>query len=162
MLERFSKERVLSRILGFLRKYFGDKLLSVILFGSTVYMGYGRDIDLVVVIRDELDIRSKLDTEYRLRNRLCLDYRICGVDIHVMDMELFKENLQPGTFLSGLALGYEVLYDRIGIEEHIIGFLEKLAREEKYIIHNRYGSWDIPFHAQRLLKRKLKTIAKQQ
>jgi len=151
--ETFSRERVLSKIVVFLERFFGDKLLSIILFGSTVYMGFGRDIDLIVVVDEEIDLYSKFDTEYRLRSRLCLDYRLCGVDIHVMDIDLFKENLKPSTFLSGLALGYKILYDRIGIEKQILDFMEKLVKE-KYIIHNKYGSWNISFYAERILKRK--------
>ena len=129
MLEMYLKEKVLSRIILFLENVFGDKLLSIILFGSTVYMGVGRDIDLIVIVDDRLGLYDKFDIEYRLRSRLCLDYRICGVDIHVMDMDIFRENLQPGTFLSGLALGYRILYDRIGIEKEIHGYLKVLVKE---------------------------------
>jgi len=76
-----------------------------------------------------------------------------NVDPHVMDLEMFRENLVPGSFLSGLALGYEIVYDRIGVEKLILEFLEKLAKT-KYVLHNEYGSWELSRHAYILLKRK--------
>jgi len=131
----------------------GDRVKAIILFGSTVYLGRGRDIDLVVVVDKLNSISDKMRLEYSLSRRLCREQGICETDIHILDLDGLIENLQPGSFLSGLALGYEILYDMIGVEKYIIDFLERLSRE-KYVLHNRYGTWDLGFYARVLLRRK--------
>jgi hypothetical protein len=50
--------------------------------------------------------------------------------------------MEVGSFLSGLALGYKVIHDKLDIEGKILRMLEKLA-EQRYIYLNRYGEWDI-------------------
>jgi predicted nucleotidyltransferase len=128
------------------------RVLGIVLFGSTIYLGYGRDIDLLVVLRGEVDIAEKMRLERLLAGRLNRITRR-PLDIHVFDMEGIRENLFPGSFLSGLALGYKILYDEGGVEEAILGFLEELSKT-KYRLHNRYGSWDLGFHASIILKSK--------
>ncbi len=146
-------ERELYNIYRVIKGFFRDKLLSIILFGSTVYRGYGRDIDLIVIVDEELDLHRRFDIEYKLRIELRRRNILGDVDIHVIDKDSFIENLVPGTFLSGLALGYRILYDRIGVEKYILELLKRLSRE-KYVLHNKYGSWDLSFYAKRLLERK--------
>ncbi len=129
---------------------------SIIVFGSTIYMGRGRDIDLIVIIDKLKGLAEKQELEYTLMIELMKKHKDLIFDVHVMDIELFRENLVPGTFLSGLALGYTILYDEINIEKQILDFLNKLSRE-KYILHNKYGSWDLSKHARIMLRLKSKS-----
>ncbi len=76
-----------------------------------------------------------------LRRELCAE-----PDVKVVDLEDFEKNLVPGTLLSGLALGFEILLDRDELEKKIVEFLERLA-EERYVPTNRYGSWNLSHHA---------------
>jgi hypothetical protein len=50
--------------------------------------------------------------------------------------------MEVGSFLSGLALGYKVIHDKLDIEERILRMLEKLT-EQRYIYLNRHGEWNI-------------------
>lgn len=155
MLQRdiLEKRELYHRILSKVREILGDRLRAVIVFGSHVYLGGGNDIDLAVVIDGSLDPKSKLKLEYRVKKALEKAMPGNVFDVHAFNVEDFKENLEPGTALSGLALGYKLLYGEEAIEQLIIGFLEKLSRE-KYILHNKYGSWNLSFHAKVLYKLK--------
>jgi len=140
--------RLVGGILGLL----DGRVAGIILFGSTVYLGEGRDVDLLVVLRDEVGVEEKMRLEYILAGSLERSIRR-PLDIHVFGMKGLRENLIPGSFLSGLALGYKVLYDEGGVEEMILRFLEKLS-ETTYRLHNKYGSWNLGFHASVTLKAK--------
>lgn len=142
-----------NRIVEVIRQVLGESVLSIILFGSVVYLGRGEDVDLIVVIDRELDIKEKLRLEYEVSQALFWTFRDVVFDVHIMDMSNFEENLVPGTFLSGLALGYEILFDRVNIEEKVLKFLEELSRE-RYVLHNKYGSWDLSHYARVLLETK--------
>ncbi len=96
--------------------------------------------------------RRALSEEYLLAKSLERSIRR-PLDIHVFGMKGLRENLVPGSFLSGLALGYKVLYDEGGVEEMILSFLEKLSKTT-YRLHNMYGSWSLGFHASVTLKAK--------
>ncbi len=122
------------------------RVLGVIVFGSTVYLGRGRDIDVLVVVEGDIDAKEKVRLELEVSRRLRKVFGGLVFDVHVMSLNDFRENLTPGSFLSGLALGYEVLVDRADIEDDILGFLERLANE-KYILHNRYGDWNLSHYA---------------
>lgn len=134
-------------------KALGAKPLGVILFGSMVYMGRGRDIDLLVVVeRMEGPPIKRLGIESSMSREIFRDLGIWA-DVHIFDLEEFKENLAPGTFLSGLALGYELICGGAEVEEPILAFLEKLAGE-RYVLHNRYGTWDLAVHARLTIRRR--------
>jgi len=135
---KYLEEKIFSLV-----KTMRSDITAIILFGSTVYMGRGRDLDIIVVvenylkdpINDSIDLRTKL-------NKI-LKYNPI-VDVHVFTIEDFKSNLISGSFLSGLALGYEVIYDRSQgrIHELIMKMLEELSKSE-HILVNRYGEWSL-------------------
>gem|GEM_PF-5943920 len=50
---------------------------------------------------------------------------------------------------------YVVIFDAIGVEKYILEFLNRLSRE-KYILHNKYGSWNLAFFAKVTLARRRK------
>ena len=148
------------KITEIVRDFFGDDLCSLIVFGSSVYYGRGRDLDLIVIVKKKLNMKEKLRLEYRLSRKLGQAIKDTLFDVHVFDIESFNENLQPDTFLGGLALGYIVLYDKINIEKHIFEFLKKLSHTERVLI-NKYGEWNLNHHAKIILKlksKKAKTI----
>ena len=91
-------------------------------------------------------MKEKLKLEHKVRQVLQKAVRGKVFDVHIFSLEEFKENLQPGTLLSGLALGYEVIYGEEVVEPLILNFLRKLSNE-KYVLHNKYGTWDLSFHA---------------
>lgn len=126
-----------------LNEVLGDRLISIILFGSSIYMGHGGDIDILVVVNYLEDLKEKISLEEKLieyLNRL-FNYFIT-LDVHVLDVRGLDKNMEVGGFLSGLALGYRVVYDRLDIEEKILKMLEKL-KEHSYIYVNRHGEWNI-------------------
>ncbi len=140
-------EKVLSSILG-LR----SDVLAVIVFGSYVYMGRGRDLDIIVVVKDYKKDPFRDSIELRMSLHKKLGYRPY-LDIHVLTLEDFRKNLEVGTFLTGLALGYKILYDNTGyIEELIIEFLKRIA-DTGYTLINKYGEWRLHKHARILLKK---------
>mgnify|MGYP000144322808 CR=1 FL=1 len=138
-------DKVVDTITGFL----GERVLAVILFGS------GRDIDLLVVVKDRIRIKEKLGIEYRITSILHKKFRDLEFDVHIFDYEAFLENLIPNSFLAGLALGYIVLLDKYGIEEKILEFLKRLSREKRVLI-NRYGEWNLSHYARITLNLKEK------
>ena len=95
------------------KEILGENLKAIIVFGSTIYLGKGKDIDLIIIIDKEINIRGKLELEYKLKQILQKTIPNKIFDVHVFNLKEFKENLQPGTMLSGLALGYEIIYGSI-------------------------------------------------
>jgi len=63
-------------------------------------------------------------------------------DAHILDLEQFNENLKIGSFLSGLSLGYQVIYDKNNVEEKIVEMLKTLSKS-RYIMVNKYGRWNL-------------------
>ncbi|RLE85148.1 MAG: hypothetical protein DRJ41_01785 [Thermoprotei archaeon] len=147
------REEFYNRILNLILNLLDAKVLGVIVFGSRVYMGEGNDIDLLVILDDELKLKEKIRLEAFIASKLRRTFKGATFDVHVFDVQGFQENLVPGSFLSGLALGYQVLYERGGVEEKIINFLKNLSKE-RCTLHNKYGTWNLGFHALILLKRK--------
>ncbi len=130
-----------------------DRPLGIIVFGSMFYMGGGGDLDLLVILeRVEGPLKKRFEDESSISREI---FRELGVlaDVHIFDLEGLRENLAPGTFLSGLALGYELICGEAMVEELILAFLERLA-EERYIFHNRYGRWDLAMHARLAIRRR--------
>ncbi|MET1159356.1 MAG: hypothetical protein ABWW65_00175 [Thermoprotei archaeon] len=132
------------------------KILAIIVFGSSIYWGKGRDLDVVVIIENSINYKEKLGIEYEIAKQLQKRLEK-NIDIHVFGYRDFLENLVPGSFLAGLALGYEIIYDRIGIEKYIFEYLERLSKE-KYVLVNEYGEWRIDHHARVTLSLRKKRV----
>jgi len=145
------KEKVLYETVKWSKER-GLELLAVILFGSSVYgPSKARDVDVIIVVRSLKNILEKVTWEVQTSRRL---RRALGkpVDVLIFDVESFLENLQPGTVLSGLVQGYEILLDKIDLKSKINGMFVKLA-EEDYMYYK--GSWkDLAWLARMRLKKK--------
>jgi len=135
------------------RKLFDNNLCAVVIFGSAVYMGGGRDVDVLIVVDRDVDLGEKIRLELKISKELRNALGMTAIDVHVLSLRDFEDNLVPGSFLSGLALGYDILLDSCSVESRILRFLEDLSKE-RCVLHNRYGSWNLGFHAARLLKRR--------
>ncbi len=149
----FGRKESYDALVNIARKLFDDNLCAVVIFGSAVYMGGGRDVDALIVVDKDVDLREKIRLELEISKELRSMLGGTAIDVHVLSLRDFEDNLVPGSFLSGLALGYDILTDSCSVEDKILLFLEELSKE-RYVLHNRYGSWDLGFHATRLLKRR--------
>ncbi|MEN2974602.1 MAG: hypothetical protein ABDH32_03370 [Candidatus Caldarchaeales archaeon] len=127
-----------------LKDFLGSRLIAIILFGSSIYIGRGEDKDLLIIVDHLEGLNEKLDLEERtkiLLNKL-FNYEIV-FDVHILDLKQFDENLRIGGFLSGLTLGYQIIYDNSNVvEEKILEMLKALSKS-RYIIVNKYGRWDL-------------------
>lgn len=154
-LEKRELFNFLTSIIGDVLK---DRLKAIVVFGSMIYLGKGNDLDLLIVI-DKIDtLKEKFSLESKMSRILRREFPDYNFDVHIFSVEEFKNNLSPGSFLSGLALGYEVIYDKVDLEDEILLFLKRLSRE-KYLLHNKYGTWNLSFHAKITyrLKRRVKS-----
>ena len=151
------KRELFNLLTSLIGDFLKDRLKAIVVFGSMIYLGRGNDLDLIIVI-DSLDtLKEKFNLESKISQILHREFPDYNFDIHVFSVEEFKGNLSPGSFLSGLALGYEVIYDKVDLESEILFFLKRLS-EEKYLLHNKYGTWNLSFYAKITyrLKRKVK------
>ena len=130
----------------------GEDVVGIVAFGSFVYLGRGRDVDVLIVLRRSVGIGEKLKLERELAGRLSSELDAV-FDVHVLSFEDFLANLAPGSFLSGLALGYDVLLDKGGVEDAILEFLERLSGE-RCILHDERGEWNLSHHARVTLELK--------
>lgn len=122
-------------------KRFGKKVLSILVFGSYVYSPRrSRDIDLLVVVDRLGDIREKISIEIGILRELRREIRK-PIDIVVLDLDSLRENLAVGTFLSGLVIGYRVIYDSIGIDK-MLGELFKELAGDNYI-YTKKRRWNL-------------------
>jgi len=120
----------------------GKEVLGVIIFGSYVYSPLkARDIDLLIIINSIKDINEKIDLEVKTSITLWRTLRK-PIDIHVFDLSTFKENLEPGSFLSGLTLGYKIIYDKVGLTKLIEELIKKIAKIKEYTYIKR-KKWDL-------------------
>ena len=116
---------------------FGRRALAVVLFGSCVYSPRrARDVDLLVIVDELRDFHEKVALEVEVSRSLHRELRR-AVDVVVLDLESFRENLAVGTFLSGLVLGYRVLYDAIGVDKLLEELFSKLADEDYVYVKGR-------------------------
>lgn len=130
-----SEERVLSLIKEVTNRL-GKELLCVVLFGSYVYKyREARDIDIIVVVNELKDLEEKMHLEVRLTHVLRSALAI-PVDIIVFDLDSLKENLRPGTVLSGLVLGFRVLYDAVGFTRYFKELVKGLAQDD-YVLYKK-------------------------
>lgn len=132
-----------SKINRVLETLLGSRLIAIILFGSSIYMGHGRDVDLLVLVDHVDGLSEKIDLEEEIKILLnrSFNYRIL-FDVHVLDLDQFNENLNIGSFLSGLSLGYQIIYDKSNIEKEIIEMFKALSNS-RYIVVNKYGRWNL-------------------
>ncbi len=147
------KEEFYEKIVRTVEHILGKDVVGIILFGSSIYLGKGDDIDILVIVSREVSEKEKFELELKTSRELRKVAKDSVFDIHIMSMSDFEKNLVPGSFLTGLALGYEVLLDRAGIEDKILNFLKKIS-EEKYVLHNKYGAWNLSHYARIILRLK--------
>ncbi|MEM2069414.1 MAG: hypothetical protein QXY32_06770 [Nitrososphaerota archaeon] len=132
-----------SRIIRMLETLLGTRLVSIILFGSSIYIGRGRDVDILILIDSISGLDEKMDLEEKVKMLLNRSFNYEVVfDAHILDLEQFNENLKIGSFLSGLSLGYQVIYDKNNVEEKIVEMLKTLSKS-RYIMVNKYGRWNL-------------------
>jgi len=117
----------------------GVRLKALVMFGSYVFNPVkAKDIDLIVVL-GELNVEPKevilmgVELSLRLRRTSRKSY-----DVILMDEKSFYENLQPGTVLSGLILGYKVLYDELGIDKAVSKLMKLLASTDYKYFKGRW------------------------
>lgn len=116
------------KCLKIIKKFFGKNLLGVIFFGSSVY-GKGRDFDFIVIIKKKLTVSKLLKINRKLSSSLSKSFNYSKIfDVHVFDLENFKKNLESGTFISGIAIGYKIIFDKIGLEKILVENFEKLKK----------------------------------
>ncbi|MCD6278510.1 MAG: hypothetical protein J7J11_02395 [Desulfurococcales archaeon] len=147
-------------IVSKVKEVVGKDLVGIIVYGSTLYLGVGRDLDLIVIVSEEQDLRSRFNLEIALRKSLETLIKGSVADVHILSISEFRDNLRLGSPLSGLALGYEILYGGSVLEPLILNFLKELARD-KYVLHNEYGTWNLSHYAgitYNLKVRKLKQV----
>ena len=127
--------KIVERILEELK----DDVLAIILFGSYARFGKGNDIDLVVITKHKFPISKKEEIERKLVSNLNKEFNYKYLfDVHIFDIEGFKKNLKPPNFLSGIFLGYKVLYDKVNVQK-IIESMKKYAKG--YTLVDKYGVW---------------------
>lgn len=122
---------ILFKTLGFF-KSLDRRVLAIILFGSYIYsLRNSRDIDVVLIVDSLADLRDKITLEAEIARSLSRECKR-KVDIQVFDLESFRENLTIGTLLSGLILGYRIVYDEVGVGESIREFIKAASKEPEY------------------------------
>jgi len=116
----------------------GKHLKSLIMFGSCVYNPVkARDLDLLIIVDRILNALEKHDLEIEVAKALRTIHSRMPVDVIVFDEDSFKENSEPGGLASGLAAGYRVIHDELGLEDLVTGLYEKLAQSEILVQKNR-------------------------
>lgn len=96
-----------------------------------------RDLDLLIVVDRILNAFEKHDLEIEVTKALRTIHSRIPADVIIFDEDSFKENLEPGAIASGLAAGYRILYDELGLEDLVARLFEKLAQSEIFVQKNR-------------------------
>ncbi|MDK6028833.1 nucleotidyltransferase domain-containing protein [Ignisphaera sp. 4213-co] len=96
---------------------YSKTLKALVLFGSYVYNPLkSRDIDTLLIVDKLVNAKEKLAIEVEVaRNVKALCRK--PVDVIVFDIDMLKENAEPGGIVSGLVIGYKILYDDIGMQK---------------------------------------------
>ena len=150
---RISLEEGILSSISEVTKELGKELLTVILFGSYVYNKQkAKDIDIIVIVDHLKDIHDKVNAEVEITKKLIRLFKR-SLDVLVFDLDTFKENLVVGTVLTGLVLGYNVLYDKIGVEKLIHNFIEEISKEDEYVLIKK-RKYDFARLAKMKLKRR--------
>lgn len=112
----------------------GKRLKSLAIFGSSIYNPMrARDVDLLIVIDEIADALEKSSLELDIIKALKRLHPRALFDVLVFDEVSFKENLRPGAVLSGLVIGYEIIYDELGLNNLVEDLVRDVARGE-YIV----------------------------
>jgi len=112
----------------------GKRLKSLVIFGSSIYSPLkARDVDLLVVADRIADADEKCALEFEIAKALRAVHPKMPIDVIVFDECSFRENLEPGTLLSGLIAGYEIIYDELGLNDLIVELAKSIASSE-YIV----------------------------
>jgi len=132
------EDTVLSEVLKWCGER-GLKLKALVIFGSYVLNPVkARDVDLLVVVeRLNVKLREVILMSVELSSRL---RKISGrsYDVVLLDEGSLHENVQPGTVLSGLILGYRVIYDEVGINDLVSTLTELLANTDYRYFKGRW------------------------
>lgn len=140
--KNFLGKELVEQIKKTLEKY-GKNVKAIILYGSIVYSpSSAHDIDVLIVVDKIRDVNEKTRLEYILKSHL-RKKSILPIDVTVFDTKILEENLVPGTFLSGLVLGYDILYDEINFEEIINELFIKIAQLDDYIYIKNRKKWNL-------------------
>lgn len=127
-----------NKCLNIIKNFFGKDLLGVIFFGSSVY-GRGRDFDLIVIVKKNIPVHQLLKINKNISSLLSKSFNYSKIfDVHVFDLKNFEKNLESGSFVSGISLGYKILFDKAGLEEILARSFKKLKDlNYEIIIGNR-------------------------
>jgi predicted nucleotidyltransferase len=129
----------LSRIRELLRER-GRTLKALVLFGSYVYDPLrSRDVDLLVVVDRLNDAKERASLELEILRALKKRVKDKPLDVVVLDVESFVENLKLGALASGLIAGFEPIYDEIGVSSMIKELLRETSRGEERVVMVKRG-----------------------
>lgn len=127
-------EEILSEVKNIVERY-SKKLKALVVFGSFVYSQCrSRDIDLMIIVDtiNNIDEKNVLEVEITRSLRRVICNKI--IDVTVFDVEMFRENLEPGGLASGLVIGYVIIWDELNIPKLVREVAEKMARDNIVLV----------------------------
>ncbi len=135
-------ERVINEFIEKLKKKFGKRLVSVVLFGSVARGTATKysDIDLLVVVNRLPEYKKRANLIFKITHELMLKNRIKISPILLTPKEVNYSFKSYFPLFSGIALGYNVIYDK---QDYTIKFKDF---ENNLRAHGNYehGVWSIP------------------
>ncbi len=125
---RETAKKALEEFVSLCKEKFGEKLISVIFFGSRV-KGYERkysDYDLLLIVKDlPSDPRKRLEEIEEIEDRIFDKYGIKISSILVEPDELFAP---VNSLLFGVLTGYKILYGKKEWEKLLSGAKEWIKK----------------------------------
>jgi predicted nucleotidyltransferase len=119
-------------------KSFGKVLKALVIFGSSAFSRNPNDIDLLVVVNKLSSVNEKIELELSISRSLRDLEPGKPFDVVVLDVEMLKENMVVGSFLTGLVLGYRVVYDEIGFDDLVKNLIRDLTNStDDYVLIKR-------------------------
>lgn len=119
-------------------KSFGKVLKALVIFGSSTFSRNPNDIDLLVVVNKLSSVSEKIELELSISRSLRDLEPGKPFDVVVLDVEMLKENMVVGSFLTGLVLGYRVVYDEIGFDDLVKNLIRDLTKNaDDYVLIKR-------------------------
>jgi predicted nucleotidyltransferase len=119
-------------------KSFGKVLKALVIFGSSIFSRNPNDIDLLIVVNKLSSVGEKIELELSISRSLRDLEPGKPFDVVVLDVEMLKENMVVGSFLTGLVLGYRVVYDEIGFDDMVKNLIKDLASSaDDYVLIKR-------------------------
>lgn len=130
-----------SKLIRRFQQRFGENLGAIIRFGSKA-RGLGRatsDVDLIIILKHLPE--NLREVEKQTASSL---FHTFGTtfDLHLFTVTGFSENLVPGSFVLGIFLGYDLLFDRLNVKEIIERARERLKGKD-IVYKGKYGRWNI-------------------